>query len=84
MHLYGNDLDEEHTAVESGLAWTVDCSDQDREFIGRETLEVQKTSGGKYTFTGVDGPCDVMIRDKLVAARSVKLPFIRNGQPTFT
>ena len=130
MHLYGNDLDEEHTAVESGLAWTVDCSDKTRDFIGRKILEVQKASGGKYTFTGVvlegrgvlrqgqkvqlqgaevgtvtsgtfspslqqsigmvrsskpiDGSCDVVIRDKLVAARSVKLPFIKNGQATFS
>ena len=130
MHLYGNDLDEEHTAVESGLAWTVDCTERDRDFIGRKTLEVQKTSGGNYVFTGVvledrgvlrqgqtvhlqghevgtvtsgtfspslqksigmvrsskpiSGSCDVMIRDKLVHARSVKLPFIKNGKATFT
>jgi len=108
MHLYGNDLDEQHSAVESGLAWTVDCTDKDRNFIGRETLEAQKSSGGNYMFTGVvleergfspslqksigmvrsskliDGSCDVMIRDKLINARAVKLPFIRNGKATFT
>ncbi len=53
MHLYGNDLDEEYTAVESGLAWTVDCNDSERDFIGRETLEAQKTSGAQFTLTGL-------------------------------
>jgi len=37
MSLYGNDLDEEHTPLESGLAWTVALSD-DRDFIGKSAL----------------------------------------------
>jgi len=53
MHLYGNDLDEDHSAVESGLAWVVDCDDEQRQFIGRETLEDHKAFGGKYTVTGL-------------------------------
>lgn len=45
MSLYGNDLDEQHSPVESGIAWTVDLTDNTRDFIGRAVLEAQKTSG---------------------------------------
>lgn len=34
MSLYGNDLDEQHTPMESGLAWTVKLDDE-RDFIGK-------------------------------------------------
>lgn len=37
MSLYGNDLDEKHTPLESGLAWTVSLKGE-REFIGKPTL----------------------------------------------
>jgi aminomethyltransferase len=37
MALYGSDLDEEHTPLESGLSWTVAIKD-DRQFIGRPAL----------------------------------------------
>ena len=37
MSLYGNDLDEEHSPLESGLAWTVSLND-DRDFIGKEAI----------------------------------------------
>ncbi len=37
MALYGNDLDEDHTPLESGLAWTVVLND-DRDFIGKTAL----------------------------------------------
>ena len=35
--LYGNDLDEQHTPLESGIAWTVSLSD--RDFIGKSALK---------------------------------------------
>jgi aminomethyltransferase len=38
MALYGSDLDEGHTPLESGLAWTVAMKDE-RQFIGREALQ---------------------------------------------
>jgi aminomethyltransferase len=38
MALYGNDLDEEHTPIECGLAWTVSRKDQ-RDFIGKAALD---------------------------------------------
>lgn len=37
MSLYGNDLDEQHTPLESGLRWTVSLTG-DREFIGKNAL----------------------------------------------
>ncbi|NND82871.1 MAG: glycine cleavage system aminomethyltransferase GcvT [Gammaproteobacteria bacterium] len=40
MALYGNDLDEQHSPLESGLNWTVSMQ-SDREFIGRAALEGQ-------------------------------------------
>jgi aminomethyltransferase len=39
MNLYGNDMDEDHHPLESGLAWTVAFEPSDRDFIGRAALE---------------------------------------------
>lgn len=52
MNLYGQDMDESVTPLESGLAWTV-AMDDARAFIGREALEAQKSDGVKRKFTGV-------------------------------
>lgn len=42
MNLYGNDMTEDTTPLESGLAWTVAWEPRERHFIGREALEKQK------------------------------------------
>jgi aminomethyltransferase len=48
MNLYGNDMDENHHPLESGLAWTVAFEPGDRDFIGREALEsLRRTSGNE-------------------------------------
>jgi aminomethyltransferase len=52
MNLYGQDMDEDVTPLESGLAWTVAMKD-DREFIGRAALEKQRTGGLKYKLVGL-------------------------------
>ena len=44
MNLYGQDMDETVSPLESGLAWTVAMKD-DRIFIGRTALEEQKSRG---------------------------------------
>ena len=44
MNLYGNDMTEDTTPLESGLAWTVAWEPSERYFIGREALEKQKDS----------------------------------------
>jgi len=46
MNLYGNDMDENHHPLESGLAWTVAFEPLAREFIGRSALERARRSGG--------------------------------------
>jgi aminomethyltransferase len=125
MNLYGNDMGEDVTPLESGLGWTVAMKD-DRQFIGRGALESQKAAGiarklvglvleergvlrahqkvivagageGELT-SGTYSPTlersiglarvpaatgervQVDIRGKLLEARVVKPPFVRNGK----
>jgi len=126
MNLYGADMDETVTPLESGLAWTVAWEPPDRDFIGRVALERQRSEGvprklvgllledkgvlrnHQKVITGNDGTgeitsgsfsptlqrsialarvprdsgdnCLVEIRGKLLPARVVKPPFVRNGK----
>ena len=41
LNLYGSDMDETVSPLESNLAWTVALEPEDRDFIGREALEEQ-------------------------------------------
>jgi aminomethyltransferase len=47
MNLYGNDMDEDHHPLESGLAWTVAFEPSGRDFIGREALETLRRTGSR-------------------------------------
>jgi aminomethyltransferase len=47
MNLYGNDMDEDHHPLESGLAWTVAFEPGGRDFIGREALETLRRTGSR-------------------------------------
>lgn len=124
MNLYGQDMDEEVSPLDAGLAWTVDLREA-RDFTGRAALEA---AGSQQAFLGLilrdaggvlrahqrvvtphgDGEItsgtfsptmqrsiafarlpkavragdrvQVAVRDKLLAADVVKLPFVRNGQ----
>jgi len=123
MNLYGQDMTERETPIESGLAWTVDLASP-RDFVGKAALGARATrqlvglilvgkggvlrshqkvhsavgegeiTSGTFSPTlsesiglarvplGV-GPGDdvkVEIRDKTLAARVVKPPFVRNGK----
>ena len=49
--LYGNDLGEDHTALESGLAWIVKLDAGD--FIGRAALAAEKERGVTRRLTGI-------------------------------
>lgn len=126
MNLYGADMDEETTPLESGLGWTVAWEPKDRDFIGRNALERQRESSperklvglvlegrgvlrnhqkvmvsgvgegeitsGSFSPTlgkaiafarvpaGVGTDCNVDIRGKLLPAKVVKAPFVRNGK----
>jgi len=127
MNLYGNDMDESTSPLESGLAWTVAVDPPDRAFIGREALETLRRNGPRYKQAGLlledrgvlrahqaviaadgargettsgtnanrrtrsialarvplsaQGSVQVDIRGKLLRARIVKPPFVRNGKP---
>jgi aminomethyltransferase len=126
MNLYGTDMDETTTPLESGLAWTVAMMPADREFIGRTALQAQLDAGVPRKLVGlvleergvlrghqkvaVEGvgegevtggtfspslgvsiafarvpadtgqSCKVDIRGKLLNARVVQPPFVRNGK----
>jgi aminomethyltransferase len=45
MNLYGSDMDETTSPLESGLGWTIAWEPQDRDFIGRGALAAQKARG---------------------------------------
>jgi aminomethyltransferase len=124
MNLYGQDMDETTTPLESGLAWTVDLKSA-RDFVGKAALLAQRPScqldglllvdkGGVLrshqkvhtdlgegeitsgTFSPTLGASialarlpggvalgttvRVEVRDKQLAARVVKPPFVRNGK----
>ena len=42
--LYGNDLDDAHTALEAGLGWV--CALAAKDFVGADALRAQKEAGG--------------------------------------
>ncbi|RUQ91113.1 glycine cleavage system aminomethyltransferase GcvT [Legionella septentrionalis] len=63
--LYGQDMDETTTPLESGLAWTVKLEPQDRDFIGMGALLSQKQQG---------------IRRKLVGLTLLEKGIMRAGQ----
>jgi glycine cleavage system T protein (aminomethyltransferase) len=124
MNLYGQDMDETVTPLESGLAWTVDLASP-RDFVGKAALAAQtprrqsiglvaidaggifrahqkvltdsgdgEITSGSYSPTlakaialarvPIDVPVgstvQVQVRDKRIAARVVKPPFVRNGK----
>jgi aminomethyltransferase len=51
LMLYGNDIDETTTPLEAGLGWTVKFGPND--FVGRASLERQKTGGLKRRMVAV-------------------------------
>ncbi len=53
MNLYGSDMDESVTPLESGLDWTVAWEPQERNFIGREALEKQRDAGVAHKLVGL-------------------------------
>jgi len=125
MSLYGSEMNEEVSPLEAALSWTVDLSNEDRQFVGRKALEELKNKGAKNTIVGLvlegkgvirdhqkvvtnlgdgevtsgtfsptmgkaialarvpigaTGSCEIEMRNKLVSAKIVKPPFVRNGK----
>jgi aminomethyltransferase len=129
LNLYGADMDETTTPLESNLNWTVQFEPQDRDFIGRRALEQQQKQGIQRKLVGlvleergvlrshqqviaegigageitsgsfspslgfsvalarvpanIGTHCHVVIRDKLIAVRIVKPPFVKQGKKVF-
>ncbi|MCH9646166.1 MAG: glycine cleavage system aminomethyltransferase GcvT [Proteobacteria bacterium] len=125
MSLYGSEMNENISPLEAALTWTVDLSNEDRGFVGRNALEVHRDKGVDKTIVGLilegkgvirdhqkvvtalgdgevtsgsfsptmgqaialarvpmgaTGSCEIEIRNKLVSAKIVKPPFVRNGK----
>lgn len=53
LNLYGQDMDENVTPLESNLGWTVAFEPNDRDFIGRKALAKQQSEGIQYQLTGI-------------------------------
>jgi aminomethyltransferase len=53
MNLYGTDMDESTTPLESGLGWTVAWEPAARDFIGRAALTAQRADPQRPRFVGL-------------------------------
>jgi len=69
LALYGQDLDEEHSPLSSGLGWTVAWEPASRRFIGRDALLAERQRGPAEQLAGL-----------LLLERGI----MRHGQPVRT
>lgn len=53
MNLYGNDMDDNVSPLEAGMAWTVDLKDDSRDFVGKTALLALKNDGVKVKQVGL-------------------------------
>ncbi len=53
MSLYGSDMDDTTTPLESALGWTIGWDSADRDFVGRPALEAQKAAGVTRKLVGL-------------------------------
>jgi len=53
LNLYGQDMDETVSPLESNLGWTVAWAPEQREFIGRRALEVERERGIERKLVGL-------------------------------
>lgn len=75
LMLYGQDMDETTTPLESGLNWTIAWEPQDRDFIGRSALLSQKKQGLKQKLVGLKLQEKAMMRP----GQKVVIDGIANG-----
>ncbi len=78
MNLYGQDMDDNTSPLESGLGWTVAFEPGDREFVGRAALEAQRREGVSRQLVGL------VLEDKgvLRAHQKVVVEGIGEGETT--
>ena len=69
LALYGQDLDEQHSPLVSGLEWTVAWTPEDRDFTGRAALQAEQQHGPEQTVVGL-----------ILEERGI----MRHGQPVFS
>ncbi|GAB4188268.1 MAG: glycine cleavage system aminomethyltransferase GcvT [Wenzhouxiangellaceae bacterium] len=65
LNLYGQDMDDSTTPLQSALGWTVAWEPEDRDFIGRQALAEQRSAG---------------VADKLVGLVLDDRAVLRHGQ----
>jgi len=53
MNLYGTDMDESSSPLESGLGWTIAWEPDDRDFIGREATARVRENKERQKFAGL-------------------------------
>ena len=70
MSLYGTDMDESTSPLCSGLGWTLSISD-DRHFIGKSALLVEKEQGVKQQLVGI------VLKDKGVLRNHLKVVTVK-------
>jgi aminomethyltransferase len=78
LNLYGVDMDESTSPLESNLAWTVAFEPKDRNFIGRSALEQQKTQGVRKQLVGL------VLQERGVLRNHQTVFFENNGQGEIT
>lgn len=78
MNLYGNDMDETTSPLESGLGWTIAWEPQDRDFIGRAALAAQKANANTRKFVGL------LVEERAVlrSHQKVIVPAVGEGEVT--
>jgi len=78
MNLYGNDMDESVSPLESGLGWTIAWDPQDRDFIGRGALAAQKAQGVPRKLVGLILSGRAVLRSH----QKVVVPAVGEGEVT--
>ena len=75
LNLYGADMDETTSPLISGLAWTVDLDQTERDFIGRKALLDQRKAGIKEKRVGILADARTILRNH----QTVEIPENDNG-----
>ncbi len=53
MNLYGNDMNDDVSPLEAGMAWTVDLKNDERDFVGKSALVALKSAGVQVKQVGL-------------------------------